>query len=154
MAEPAFQGTAPLDLLDHGCVVPDAGVEAEVPPIHLTEANRSKISRVDPACEELDSLEWIVRQTERACKYVSGTARKHAERSVGTRNTSGDLVESAVAAVADHHIYTTSCSVVGKTCCVAASVGLDDLDIVALAQSAVDHNGVACSHRRCERIYD
>ena len=154
VAEPAFQGTAPLDLLDHGRVVPDAGVEAEVPPVHLAETNRSEISGVDPACEELDSLEWIVRQTERACEHVGGAARKHAERSVGARNASGNLVERAVAAVADHHVNATSGGVVGKTCRVAASVGLDDLDIVALAQSAVDDDGVACGHRRRERIHD
>ena len=51
--------------------------------------------------------------------------------------------ERAVAAVADDHVETPSRGVVGEARGVTAPVGLDDLDVVSAAESAVHHHGVA-----------
>ena len=64
----------------------------------------------------------------------------------------GHLVERAVAAEADDHVDAAARGVVGEAGGVAAPVGLDELDLVAAAQPAMDDDRVARRHRRGERV--
>jgi len=59
------------------------------------------------------------------------------------RRHGGDLVEGTVAAEADDHVDAAPCGVLGEAGGVAATVGLDHLDIVAAAELALDDDGVA-----------
>ena len=81
-------------------------------------------------------------------------ARQHAERGVGAGDSSGDLVQRAVAPESDDHVDAPAGRVVGEAGGVAAPVGFDHLDVVALGQAAVHDHRVAGGHRRGERVDD
>jgi hypothetical protein len=144
----------PLDPLDDGRVVPDPGVEAEVPAVDLTESDRTDVAGVDAGGQQFGGLDRVVRHAQRAGEDVGGPPGEDAECGGGPGDAGGDLVERAVAAVPDHHVDAAPCGVLGEKGGVAAAVGLEDLDVVAAAQPAVHDDGVACGHRRGEGIDD
>ena len=74
----------------------------------------------------------IVRHTERAGEHVGAAAGQHAERRLGAGHTGRHLVERAVAAVADHDVDPSPGRVLGESGGVTTTIGLDDLDVVAL----------------------
>ncbi len=152
MTQPALHRAAPLDLLDHRSIEADPGVETEVPAVHLAEADRAEVSGVDAVGQFVDGGHRVVGHAECAGEHVGGTAGQHAECGVGAGNTRGDLVQGAVAAETDHHVDTTSRSIVGESRGVAPTVCLDHLHVVFAAQSPVHDHGVACRHRRGEGV--
>ena len=91
---------------------------------------------------------------QRAGEHVGRAAGQHAERGVGAGDAGRHLVERAVAAVADDDVDAAPGGVVGEPGGVPAPVGLDQLDVVPLRQSPVHDDGVACRHRRGERVDD
>ena len=154
MPEPPLQRAAALHPFDDRGVEADAGVEAEVAAVDLAEADRPEVGGVDAVGEQLDRDDRVVRHADRAGEHVGRPAGQHAERRLGAGDPGGDLVERAVATVADHHVEAATGRVVGEARGVAAAVRLDDFDVVAAAQPAMDHHGVARRDRRGERVDD
>ncbi len=146
MAQPPLHAGAALDLADDGRVVADAGVEAEVPTVHMAEPDGADVVRGDPVGQQLHRGHGIVGHPERAGEDVGAASRKRAERRVGSRHAGGDLVERSVAAEPDDDVDPPSRRVLGEANCVAAAIRLDDLDVVALTQRTVHDHGVARRH--------
>ena len=147
MAEPSLHRRTTLDLSHDGRVVADAGVEAEVSAVDVTEADRTDVAGSQPVGQELHGGNRIVGHAECARKDIGAATREDAERSLGAGNAGRDLVERSVAAEADHDIDSAAGRVLSEPDCVSASVGLDHLDLVALCQGSMHDHGVAGRHR-------
>src|SRR5258706_7978421 len=101
MAQPALHAGPSLDFANDCCVVADARVEAEVAAVDVTETDWADVVRSDPVGQKLHRFDGIVGHAERSSEDIGAAARKRAERGVGSRHTSGHLVERAIAAEAD-----------------------------------------------------
>jgi hypothetical protein len=149
-----FMRGAPLDLLHHGCVVPDAGVEAEVATVHLAEADRFDVASSDAGGQQLHGGDRVVGHAQRSGEHVGAAAGKHPQCCVGAGDPGGHFVERAVAAVADDHVDTSPRRILSEAGGVTATVRLDDLDgVAACRQGAVNDDRVARRHRRRERVH-
>ena len=143
VAEPTLERAVTFDAFDHGGIEADPGVEAEVAAVDLAQTDRSKIGCIDAVREVVGRLDRIVRHAKGAREHVRRAAREHAERGVRAGDPGGDLVQRAVPAETDHDIDAATGGVMCETSGVSASVGLDELDLVALAEAAMHDHRVA-----------
>ncbi len=142
MPEPALQRRPPLYGGDDRGIESDPGVEAEEPPVHLTQADRPQVAGVDAAGEEIDGGDGIIGQPDGAGEHVGRTAGQHSEGRVGPGDTGRHLVERSVAAETDDDVDVASGGVEGETGGVAAAVRLDELRRRVLGRAGV-------ARRRC-----
>ncbi len=153
MAQPTLHRCPALDFLDDSSVVPDAGVEAEVATVDLAQTDWFEVLGGDASGELRDRRDRIVWHTERAGEHVGTSAGEHAEGRLTAGDTGRDLVERAIAAIPDHDIDAAASCILSESGGVAATIGLDNFDLVGtLHESAVHDNRVACRHRRRESI--
>ena len=111
-------------------------MEAEVPAIDVAEPDGPDVAGGDPVGQEPHSRNGVVRHPERAGEHVGAAAREGAERCIGAGDTGGDFVERSIAAEPDDDVDTAAGSILGESDGVPTTIRLDDLDLVALAESA------------------
>ena len=155
MADPALDRGPPFHELHHGGVVADAGVEAEVPAVHLAEPDRAGVvGVVEGDGEHLDRADRVVREPDRSGEDVRRAAREHTECGVRSGDAGGDFVQCAVAAEPDDDIDAASRGVLREPGRMAPPVRLDERHFVPSGQLLMDHDGVPRGDRRRERVDD
>ena len=144
----ALEPRAPLDLLDHRGVEPDAGVEQEVAAVDRAQpdpADRPPRQRVE---QHAGGLDRVVGQSDRAGEHVGRPARQGREGAAGPGQPVGRLVERAVSAEHHDHVDARRGRALGEPGGVAPPAGLGQGHVVVGRQRLADDHTAAGRHRR------
>ncbi len=152
MTEPPLHPCPALDFAYHRSVVADAGVEAEVPAVHVAEPDGADLVGGDPVGQQPHCGDGIVGHPECSGEHIGAAARKRAEGSVGSGDAGGDFVQGSIAAESDDDVDPASGCILSESDRVTTAIRLDDLDVVALAEGAVYDHGVARRDRGGKRV--
>ena len=154
VARVALQLGPLLDLLDERGVPADADVEEEVAAVDRSEPDRPDPPLPKRVGDHHRRVDRLVGEADGPGEHVGRAARQGGQGAVGADDPVGDLVQRAVAAEHDDHVGARSGRVERELAGVAASVGLDGVDVVVGREQRADDHLAPCRHRRRGRVDD